>query len=153
MRRVLSFEQERNFFSFRERTSPLSNKSRAQSDLFIFRNRCNVIHNHPDAFYSRDGLFLLILRWLTEFCDSRTVEKMIIDDRQITENRKPIATGGWGGGGGNGKKIDVKAMSTDKIEKVTGDRCLLSYKQGKLVRQSVREITDKHTTECWGSNG
>ena len=46
---------------------------------------------------------------------------MIIDDRQITENRKPIATGGWGGGG-NGKKIDVKAMSTDKIEKVTGDR-------------------------------
>ena len=48
---------------------------------------------------------------------------MIIDYRQITENRKPIGTGGLvGGGGGNGKMIDVKAMSTDKIEKVTGDR-------------------------------
>ena len=48
---------------------------------------------------------------------------MIIDYRQITENTKSIRAGGLGGGGGgNGKMIDVKAMSTEKIEKVTGDR-------------------------------
>ena len=56
-----------------------------------------------------------------EVCDSRTAEKkMIIDDRQITEKRKPIETGGGGGGGGgNGKANDEKIMSTDKIENKT----------------------------------
>ena len=67
----------------------------AQSDLFIKRYfaidvNYNAIHNHPDAFYFRDGLIFAHFSMSKKFAISGTVGKMIIDDRQRTEKRENI---------------------------------------------------------------
>ena len=62
--------------------------------------RCNAIHIYPDAFYFRDGLIFTNFVMSKNFAISRTVEKIIIDERQRTDMMDPLTLWKTIGSGG-----------------------------------------------------